>query len=311
MTSGGATDDILAIDANNGKQMWHFETQECINSIAVMNGLVYVVTDRDRLFALGADTGREEWSFNEAMYISHLNIIGTAEMDTWEKTTEADEPFGGPVIVGDSVYISHGTGLYCLDSKSGRKKWSLGTYNDAITPVVNQDTIYLHDYVTVGREPIAAIDAQSGQRLWQFPFYSSVTNLIVADNILLVYTGDAIHALNPDTGKPAWYALFESDIRTTSEVVDGTVCIATEDHVHAIRYAFPDHDRLVWSSGAHMREKEDEHVANSDCCTCGLFDWRAYCECDGNKCPDSRSCRRCCGILHCLSNIWWTERTRR
>ena len=234
MTYGGATEDILALDSNNGQPKWRFKTDEYIREVVFKDGIVYLTTDRRQLLALDAATGEQKWSFNKYLYISHLNIIGTWETDTWENAEGGDEPFGNILVVGNSVYISHGCGLYCLDIQTGETKWKLGILNDPEYIFQQGGKLYYCDY-TPYYEIMTAVDINSGEKVWQLPIFKPVERLEIYQNTLLVYTKDTVHFINPETGRPGWYMTFDGDIQTMSKLVNNTICIATTDYVYAVR----------------------------------------------------------------------------
>src|SRR5207245_7613157 len=82
---------------------WSYPTGNAITSSpAVFNGLVYVGSEDDKLYALDALTGARKWSYATG------NAIGSS-----------------PSVVNGIVYFgSDDDNLYALDAVTGKLKWS-------------------------------------------------------------------------------------------------------------------------------------------------------------------------------------------
>jgi len=172
---GSADKYVYAIDAETGQEQWRFEA-DCkgyngITSIsifqAVMGGTVYVgngtqhASDLCYLFALDANTGKEQWRFNadshklislsvkeNAVYIGnkngHIHGIGTK---TGEERWRFENDRAGllTTVVGGAVYVGGRDGnVYAINPKTGQQKWRFKAGDKWLTfPTVTGGTLYV------------------------------------------------------------------------------------------------------------------------------------------------------------------------
>ena len=93
---GSYDDNLYAIDAVTGKVQWRFKTKSFVHSSpAVSNGVVYVGSDDDNLYAIDAVTGKEQWRF-----------------------ATGDSVESSPAVSNGIVYVgSHANSLYAIGQK--------------------------------------------------------------------------------------------------------------------------------------------------------------------------------------------------
>ena len=61
---GSNDDNVYALNASTGTQLWSYTTGNLVNSSpAVANGVVYVGSGDDNVYALNASTGAKLWSY--------------------------------------------------------------------------------------------------------------------------------------------------------------------------------------------------------------------------------------------------------
>src|SRR5437660_1329814 len=61
---GSEDNSLYALDATTGAFIWSYATQGVIDSSpAVVNGIIYVGSDDHKLYALNAATGKRKWSY--------------------------------------------------------------------------------------------------------------------------------------------------------------------------------------------------------------------------------------------------------
>jgi outer membrane protein assembly factor BamB len=93
---------MLALDGGNGKLLWNYTTDKVIvSSPAVANGIVYVSSYDNTLYALNALDGSKIWSIKN------------------------DKGLSGFTVVNDVVYAASGDGkIYAFKAATGNKLWS-------------------------------------------------------------------------------------------------------------------------------------------------------------------------------------------
>ena len=106
------------------KTLWIFPTENSLEylSPAVINGVVYVGSDDDYVYALNAATGAKIWSYQ----------TGSAVEDS-------------PSVADGVVYIgSDDHYVYALNASTGGKIWSFGTGGEVYSsPMVADGVVYV------------------------------------------------------------------------------------------------------------------------------------------------------------------------
>lgn len=99
---GSNDDNVYAVDAEDGGELWSLETESSVQSApTVADGVVYVGSNDDSLYALDADDGEELWSY---------------ETEGWVE--------GSPAVMDGVVYFgSTDHGIYALDAETGEEVW--------------------------------------------------------------------------------------------------------------------------------------------------------------------------------------------
>jgi outer membrane protein assembly factor BamB len=172
-------DSVYALNAVTGKLAWRYRTATSgdldvgagasitapgVNGFA--GGEVYIDGKNAVLYAFDLTTGTVNWSFNM------LAAAGALRKFTAVST---------PAVVGGTVYIGYGFGMWAFDAVSGSELWYSGTTNPvgkvvsspAIAGAAGDQVIYSND---VGGH-ITAYRPSDGAVLWQFttsqPLYAS------------------------------------------------------------------------------------------------------------------------------------------
>jgi outer membrane protein assembly factor BamB len=167
--------NVYAIDAATGTKRWQFATRGerrftapgihgaiprtermpdpfdvFLSSPTVVNGVVYIGSGDQHVYALDAATGNLKWSF-----------------------AAGDVIHAAPAVEGGTVYIgSWDRNLYALDAATGRERWRYTTGNDTViynqigiasSAAVSNGTVYVG-----GRDGhFHAVDAHTGALKWK------------------------------------------------------------------------------------------------------------------------------------------------
>lgn len=181
-------DNIWAVDARSGNEIWHFNhpTKQGLHighrGVAMYKGWLYFVTPDDHLISLNAKDGTVRWDVE----------IADVKKGYW--TTLAPLVVGNHVIVGVSGDFDNLAGyLRAIDPETGATQWQWNSTPPAGTP-----------------------NSTTGGMTWMTGTYDPSLNLVYwgTGNPTPVLNGTSrpgddlytcsIVAINPDTGKLAW-----------------------------------------------------------------------------------------------------------
>lgn len=159
------------------------------------------------VFGRDTATGELRWTFDLSSYFTQ---------DDWLATD------GGLVFVQHSLAVgeSRGTGfLLALDARSGNQRWALNlgeTWNDSLAviyPAAFDGRLFFENGYGQAQHTLSAVEAATGDRLWDYPLAGSLTVRPVAVDGLLItaesfYADDVlvsqVFALDPATGAARW-----------------------------------------------------------------------------------------------------------
>ncbi|MEI7434740.1 MAG: PQQ-binding-like beta-propeller repeat protein [Methanomicrobiales archaeon] len=207
---GSDDNKVYALDAASGSEKWSYLTGgRVLTSPAVVNGIVYVGSYDKNLYALDAATGTKLWSFT---------------MKGW---VTAD-----PVVTDGVVYSgSLNDKLYAINASTGTELWnaSLGAYPSVdSSPAVANGVVY----VTGGEKILYALDESTGGILWSFTLNEKISGSpSVANNI--VYVGcndDNLYALDASTGATIWNYTAGGDVQSCPAVTGNIVYFGSGDN---------------------------------------------------------------------------------
>ena len=144
---------------SNGQLLWNYTITGyegyVDSSPAVANGVVYVGSYDNNLYALNATTGTMLWSFttgggvysspavaNGVVYVGSWDFNGdvyalnaTTGAEVWDYMTGSNEG-GSPAVANGMVYVGQGSNLYALNATTGAKVWNYGTQAPTSSPAV-------------------------------------------------------------------------------------------------------------------------------------------------------------------------------
>lgn len=218
---GSETDFLYALDAGTGELRWAFETGRNVNAEpAVADGTVYVGSEDGNLYAVDADTGRQRWKFRTGKGRS-------------SPPTVAD----GLVYVGGGGRLPKGIGgayrdnqdghVYAVDSGTGAQRWKSTTSSRVEeAPIVADGAVY----ACALRGTAYALDAATGKRRWEFTTGGLLGSAVaVADGAVYLSSEDGhVYALDAATGDRRWKFAAERYVSAPT-VVDGTLYLGGGD----------------------------------------------------------------------------------
>jgi outer membrane protein assembly factor BamB len=167
------------------------------------------VEGKERVLCLDAKSGK---------------IVWTHEYDCTYKISYPAGPRTTPLVSGGKVYTLGAMGdLLCLDADKGKVLWSKNFPKDykapipmwgcAAHPLLDGNRLIC----LVGGEDsaVVAFDKDSGKELWRSLSVSEIGYCpptlieVGGKRQLIIWTPDAVHSLEPETGKPFWEQSFK------------------------------------------------------------------------------------------------------
>ena len=206
---GSRDNNLYAIDAWTGQEKWRFITGTWVTSSpAVSNGSVYVGSEDKNLYAIDAVTGKKQWQFATGGGVS-----------------------SSPTVSNDVVYFgSADKNLYAVDAVTGKEKWRFQAGGMSTSPAVADGVVF----AVFDINGLFAIDAVAGRELWNFHPYPgglAYSSPAIANGV--VYFGQSqshhIIAVDAKTGKPLWEFGTMGWIRSSPAVSDKTVYVGSQD----------------------------------------------------------------------------------
>lgn len=259
---GSADHDVYALRADDGTELWSADVGHDARGVAVVDGVVYVGTGGvDALVALDAEDGSEVWRYTDSngkgklrgsptvvddvIYAGGLDdnvfaVDAETGEELWRRYT--GECFGGqsptPAVADGTVYVSEDCGdVLALAAADGSVKWryDTGTRRGAGSPPAIVDGVVYVGSLTApgGRsvQKVYAIDAETGQKLWDFPVGDDVrSSPAVADGTVYVGSSDQnVYAIDATDGTEQWSFSTVGDVSSSPAVANGTVYVGSHD----------------------------------------------------------------------------------
>lgn len=217
---------LVALSLATGKEVWRGPATMQSATVAVSEGLVYVLGDDANFYSLEAATGRERWKkeFRRAGSCHALPIVrdGTVYVSVAILTKPADANRAAE----GSEY------LFALDANTGQERWrhpgadSRGACLEQ--PIVTADTIF-----GVQSQALIAVNRATGRERWKPVEVRQpvdgrlrgvpVRGLVDAGSVLIGMTPGALVAFDKATGQTAWEVTGQYSVESPSTAVAGGV----------------------------------------------------------------------------------------
>jgi len=258
---------LYALDSTSFEARWIFPSSTGTEGIkpralygtpAIENGVVYIPTYSNKLYAVELATGKLKWtspfkagdtlvggvlaSAGKVYFGSSDGSVYAVDGETggkdWSFST-GDEVWSTPVLSGTTLFITSLDGrLYALDSASGEELWSYETAAGvAATPVLGDADGLI--YVGGFDARLRAIDVATHEQRW----VAKATNWFWATPLLangVVYAGGLdgkVYALDADSGQAHWDRPFKTNAEIrAAPVMAGNVLVVVDrgGHVYAL-----------------------------------------------------------------------------
>jgi outer membrane protein assembly factor BamB len=219
---------------SNGKEIWHFDTHggsvlrhlptpntdnydDQTSAATVVDGVVYVGSANNCLYAVDAKTGAEKWHFETKGSIRSIPAVAN-----------------GLIFFGSRDHH-----VYAVESKTGSLRWKYDTLREVVSsPLVVDGMVYVGSRCS----NLFAFVAATGEVKWKFFYWSSwvESSARMRDGVLYIGSSDSqqLHAINPLTGHLIWRFDTDGSDWSTPAVTDRRVYIGA---VGVLNYFIPHH----------------------------------------------------------------------
>lgn len=203
--------------------MWRYTTGGEVESPpSVANGIVYVGSDDDYIYAVNASTGALVWKYytgfaaldapvvaNGMVYaFSYVPYGGAVALNAntgeliWQENAEGTG-YGASLTLDKGVlYTASSRRVFALDAGTGYEIWEsqddIGV-DDNSAPAVANGLVYVGS--TDGN--LYALNASTGQTVWSYPAGEINSSPAVANGLVYVSAG-SMYALDASTGALVW-----------------------------------------------------------------------------------------------------------
>jgi outer membrane protein assembly factor BamB len=194
VTSGFGT--VIAMDAATGRELWrHAMGMPIINAPVVSGGRVFFSTYDNHFYALAENDGRQLWDHQGVAEPAGMLVSSSA------------------AVAGDMVVVPYTSGeVFALQAQNGQVNWSevlshtgqvtaLSQIDDvAGRPVIDRDVVYAISQSGV----MAAVNANSGQRMWARDIGGIQTPWAAGDYVYVLDNNDQVICLTRKEGRIRW-----------------------------------------------------------------------------------------------------------
>ncbi|OPC78011.1 serine/threonine protein kinase [Embleya scabrispora] len=285
VTAGGITTAVLLDDRDDpskpaastpagggtpgSARTWRFTTGGWVHSSpAVADGVVYVGSLDNRLYALEVATGAKKWAFPTGGGITSspavargLVYVGSTDENLyaldvatglvkWRFPTEG-KVASSPAVADGIVYIgSEDQHVYALNADTGTMKWSYPMGHVYTWPAVADGVVY----VGSNDQNLYAIDAAGGVKKWAFPAAGAVNAPPrVAGGVVYVGSEDKnVYAIDAATGAKKWSYRTGGKVDSSPAVAGGVVYVGSDDkNLYAVdaatgakKWSYPTGDKI-------------------------------------------------------------------
>jgi len=226
---------FFALEASSGRLAWKFVTKGAIHSSpTVNNGMVYFGSNDRNFYALDIKNGEQIWKFRCVI----------------DENDELSGLFNSSPLIIDNVVCISDDDLYLLNAKNGNEIARGGEYSEwtGSNPAFCYGILYAGYY-----KDVRAYDWTSKQKIWSItPGGRISSGPSVCKNIVYVGTSrNKLHAIQAKTGQPLWEFQIENKlltsewIRSSPAISQGRVFFGAPDGwVYALN---ADDGKKIWS----------------------------------------------------------------
>jgi len=210
--------------------LWTFPSQRAVEgTAAIVNGVVYIGSMDDHLYAIDLATGKEKWKYKGG-------------------------PIKAPVAYREGfLYVGDADGkFHCVDAAKGTKKWVFETEGEIVSGVNFAGDKMLFGS---GDENLYCLSLD-GKKLWEFKVAGGPvmgTPAVVGDRTFAAGCDSKLHVIDIANGKEVAALDLDGQVGAAAAVVGEQLYVGTmSNQVLAINWKKPD---VAWKYEAAKRQQ--------------------------------------------------------
>ena len=225
---------------------WNYRTGSYVTSSpAVVDGMVFVGSGDNNVYALNATTGTQIWNYTtngpvnwaSPAVAGGLTYVGSNDQNVyalnattgakvWNYTTNG-AVYSSPAVVDGVVYEGSTDGkVYALNATTGAEVWNHTTSGEVwSSPALANGKVYVgsNDY------NVYCLDALTGVKVWNYTTGAAVYSSPTFDSgmIFVGSCSNSTYALNASTGALIWSYKTNSYVYSSPAVANGKVYVGS------------------------------------------------------------------------------------
>jgi outer membrane protein assembly factor BamB len=215
-------------------------------SINVVNGVAYVGTLDNAVYALRMSDGRAIWQsqidgsvgqmplvLNGVVYVTsftgqngpgHIYALRASDGTVLWHFNSSSYVYLSPSGDGNTLYVAAQEGVTALQANNGALLWHVATSNPGSdNPTVDNGIVYVTTSSSGGSSILSALRATDGRLLWQHKADSYLSISTLAHGVLYLTSKGALLALEASNGHLLWQRAIDADIMQPLQLINGVI----------------------------------------------------------------------------------------
>jgi eukaryotic-like serine/threonine-protein kinase len=257
---GSADGGLYAVDAENGKVMWTFKTDDKIlgapNWVAAPKSELGESGDSKwvlagsydyKLYCFDAKTGKTNWTFETGNYINGapavadgrtvfggcdalLHVISLKDGEKVKQVEAGAYIAGSGAYEANQFYVGHYENEFLrADLEKGEIKWK---FKDRAFPYFSSPALTKNRVIFGGRDKrLHCVNKENGEEVWSFPTRGKVDSspVVAGDKVVVGSEDGSLYLVALADGKRLWSYEVGQPITASPAVVNGIVVVGSED----------------------------------------------------------------------------------
>ena len=247
---------------NSNATLWNYTTSGDVNDPAVVNGVVFIGSYDDKVYALNAKNGSLIWSYTTGGYVDTspavsdgIVFVNSNDNKTfalnatngaliWSYTTKRHID-SAPAVAGGVVFTGSGDrNVYALNAKNGNLIWNYTTGGVVFlsSPAVDDNMVFIG-----ASRRVYDLNATNGALIWNYTARGRIQSSPAVANgeVFVGSTDHNLYALNESTGTLLWNYTTGGYVDSGPAVVNKMVFVGSADHnIYALNAK---NGNLIWN----------------------------------------------------------------
>ena len=202
---------VVALDANNGRELWRQSPGDELRRPAVRDGVVFTVNWPSKVNAYDAGSGERLWhreldeqmvlaptATDEGLVVPGRTGVTLLDADDgsvqWRFDHDGNVTEGASAVARGRVFATSAgrdSSMYAIDLETGEEEWSTSLPGEG-TPIVADGVVYV---AAASYDRLVALDAATGSVRWRYESQYPISPPVVGDGVLYAVAHRRIVAL--------------------------------------------------------------------------------------------------------------------